>query len=102
MSKRRNISYGKCWNVHTSTRKKPRKCQKFQYAFVYKVACTNSAILRFHQIPHDITTLWHSIFVTSTVNPERAEFKQQLHDMYANANLVSEEPKQYELMAFTQ
>lgn len=33
------------------------KFWKFQYAFVYKVAYTNSTILRFHQITHDITTL---------------------------------------------
>lgn len=79
-----------------------RKFQKVQYAFVYKAACTNSTTLRFHQIPHDITIPWHPIFVTATISHEGAEFKWQLHDMYANAKLVSQESKQHELMAFTQ
>lgn len=78
------------------------KFRKFQYAFVYKVAYTNSTILRFHQITHDITTLWRPIFVTATISHDGAEFKWQLHDMYAYAKLVSEESKPHELMAFTQ
>lgn len=56
--KGRNLSYGQCWNVHPGTRKQSSKkkiFRSFQYGFDLKVVCMNSTILRFYQMPHDIT-----------------------------------------------